>query len=970
MIYNIDGQICNYGFCVKKKSINPLIVNVLKKYFNVKPELNYENEKIADKDKYFDVYYQDDKYIVLPKFSSNITINIARNNDKKNVTIDNTEYTKITFSIKKFKYSKETSNFEFKGKLRDYQELIISEIFKKFNLNPTKPIQHQLSEALPKGGLIKLSCGGGKCLGFNTPVLLYDGTIKPVQDIIIGDQLMGDDSMPRNILSLARGREQMYKIIQDYGEPYIVNASHILSLYNPKTKKIIDISVMDYLKLNDIYSGPKIENGKTYLLSILKKFKVKGGLYGFRVNTIFKPKPIELEPYLVGLILGKKFINLKKNDSELFKFIEKYNLIENPHLPINYKTNSPYIQLEVLAGLIDTIGTMNNELNSYIINSQDKQLIDDIVFILRSLNFRFTKISEYNNFKLTIYDKMNINIPTRIKQIKFNNYIDNYIDIDIDIDLENEKEKEKEINLSQYNFTIKYHKIHVVQLKEDQYYGFEIDGNKRFLLGDFTVTHNTMLAIYLSWVLGLKTLVVTHKEFLMDQWEKRIQEFTTAKIGRIRQNKIDVEGKDIVIGMLRSLSMKDYPTEILNQFGLVIYDEVHHTGSRVDSQALLKTSAEYTIGLSATPERADGMTKVINWHVGDILYEMEKKYNYRVLVKKIFFRSNDVLFKEKKMYFQGRFAPSHTKMTENLTKIQTRNQLIVNFIDVLKGMGRKILILSYRVEHLEYLKGLVDEKIKADGESHIYNSYYYMGKTKRTEKDMAEKDGHIIFATMQLAEEGLDIAHLDTVLFALPVSIQKDKKNNGKIKSSKTLIQSIGRILRNDTLEDLTQIPLVIDISDMFSIYSGWSNKRNEIYEKKNWYMQNYYWEDLEYQFKSGQDTKINPMNIILDDISDEDFIEKNLMLTEEEAKKITEEDKSTEDKLTEDKSTIATDNSNNSNNSNESDNDNKIDKTTKLEKIKNKDIKSSKKKSSKQKNELENITEPIVTYGFGKSRC
>lgn len=296
------------------------------------------------------------------------------------------------------------------------------------------------------------------------------------------------------------------------------------------------------------------------------------------------------------------------------------------------------------------------------------------------------------------------------------------------------------------------------------------------------------------------------------------------------------------------------------------------------------------------------------------------------------------------MWFQGRFAPNHTSMTENLTKIKTRNQLIVNIIDVLKGMGRKILILSYRVEHLELLKGMIDNKITADGESHIYNSYYYMGKTKRTEKDMAEKDGHIIFATMQLAEEGLDIAHLDTVIFALPVSIQKDKKNKGKIKSSKALIQSIGRILRNDKLEDLTQIPLVVDISDMLSIYSGWSNKRNEIYEKKNWYMQNFYWEDLQYQFKSGQDKNTNPMNIIFDDISDEDFIEKNLMLTEEQAKQITQEDILDQDDT--DENTSSSDNSDSLNRGN----------------INNK-------KYYQQKNDFENVSKPDITYGFGKNK-
>ena len=176
-----------------------------------------------------------------------------------------------------------------------------------------------------------------------------------------------------------------------------------------------------------------------------------------------------------------------------------------------------------------------------------------------------------------------------------------------------------------------------------------------------------------------------------------------------------------------------------------------------------------------------------------------------------------------------------------------RNLLIFNMIDIIKGMGRKILVLSYRVEHLELLKKMVDDKIKIDNESHIYNSYYYMGKTKRTEKDMAEKDGHIIFATMQLAEEGLDIAHLNTVIFTLPVSIPCDNKQNKRIKSSKTLIQSIGRILRNDKLEDVTQIPLVVDISDVLSIYQGWSEKREVIYAKKNWFIQHYHWEDFEH---------------------------------------------------------------------------------------------------------------------------
>ena len=964
MDYLIKGYLNNYGFCVKKEKLDKSILKILRVYFSVKPDLNYENEKISEKDKYFDVYYEDDVYIVLPKFSTNIKINIAKFNNKNKLTIKDQDYLIIKFKIKKFKYSKLSTKFKFNGKLRDYQETIINEILKKFSLNhiinpdfTINPIDHNNSQTFPKGGLIKLSCGGGKCLGFNTPVMMFDGSVKMVQDIKQGEILMGDDSTPRNVLSLARGREQMYKVCQENGDSYIVNSSHILSLYNPKKKQIVDISIKDYLCLKNVCMAP---DGTTLSRDSIKKYMVKGGLYGFKAKVNFESKPIEINPYLVGLALGKKFSNLQKNSSDLSIFIDKYDLNNYPHIPLNYKANSQIIQLTVLAGLIDMIGIADKISSIYILTIDIYQLLNDIIFICVSCGIdylvSYPDLINELDFKLTIYGEKIYDIPVKNTDKKlFKNAFDIF------------EFSNQNINSNIYQF----YKINVIPLQEDDYYGFEIDGNKRFLLGDFTVTHNTMLAIYLSHILGLKTLVVTHKEFLMDQWENRIKQFTNAKIGRIRQNLIDVENKDIVIGMLRSLSTKDYPKEILEQFGLVIYDEVHHTGSRVDSQALLKTSAEYTIGLSATPERSDGTHKVIHWHVGDILYEMEKKYNYRVLVKKIYFRSNDPGFKEKKMYFQGRFAPNHTLMTSNLINIKTRNQLIANIIDVLKGMGRKILILSYRVEHLETLKNMVDEKITADGEAHIYNSYYYMGKTKRGEKELAEKDGHIIFATMQLAEEGLDISHLDTVIFALPVSIQKDKKNKGKIKSSKALIQSIGRILRNDKLEDLTQIPMVVDISDMFSIYNGWSGKRDEIYIKKNWYIQHFHWEDLEYINKPNDDIKKNPLNLIFDDITDEDFIEKNLMVTEEQAKKISEEDKTDEDKTDEnklDEDKTYDENKLDEDKTYDDDKNKKKENITKYDDLDNKN-KSSKKKYSKQKNDLENIVEPNITYGFGKSK-
>ena len=143
-------------------------------------------------------------------------------------------------------------NVTFKGSLRDYQKNIVNQWFTKTEKTGC--------------GLIEADCGAGKCHGFNTPILMFDGSIKMVQDINVGDKLMGDDSTPRNVLSLARGREMLYDIIPAKGGYYTVNESHILSLKIATDNKIFnnttDLSLIDYLNLpdykKDCYKGFKV----------------------------------------------------------------------------------------------------------------------------------------------------------------------------------------------------------------------------------------------------------------------------------------------------------------------------------------------------------------------------------------------------------------------------------------------------------------------------------------------------------------------------------------------------------------------------------------------------------------------------------------------------------------------------------------------------------------------------------------
>jgi len=339
----------------------------------------------------------------------------------------------------------------------------------------------------------------------------------------------------------------------------------------------------------------------------------------------------------------------------------------------------------------------------------------------------------------------------------------------------------------------------------------------------------TVIAIYLACKLGLKTLVLVHKTFLQNQWYERIKQFTNAKIGMIRQKKIDIKNRDIVIAMLQSVSMIDYDSDIFKDFGLVIYDECHHAASKVFSQALFKTGTKYTLGLSATPFRADGLTKILYWYLGEIYYRKVRKGSRGVIVKMFDYESNDILFKAKKMWRNGKIIPAIQKMITNVGKIRSRNNFIVNIINGIRNQyERKILILSGRINHLELLKEKVDkiieDEVKRDLlEPNECTTAFYIGRMKEYElRDAADAD--IIFASYAMAEEGLDIDKLNTLILATP------KRN---------IVQSIGRILRKP-IKDGDLNPLIIDIVDQFSMFDRWGGTRRKYYDK-NKYNIDYY---------------------------------------------------------------------------------------------------------------------------------
>lgn len=344
----------------------------------------------------------------------------------------------------------------------------------------------------------------------------------------------------------------------------------------------------------------------------------------------------------------------------------------------------------------------------------------------------------------------------------------------------------------------------------------------------------TVLALYLVAALKVKTIVIVHKEFLMDQWKERIEFFLPdAKVGKIQGDVVKIDDKDIVIGMLQSISMKDYPDEVFNSFGFVIYDECHHLGAEVFSRSLIKVGCRYTLGLSATPKRADGLTKVFEWFLGDTVFSIKQREQEEVKIKLIKYYSEDEEYSDIKTNFKGQI--NMPIMITNICSFIPRNQIILDELDKCIEEGRKILILSDRRDHLKYLHKKLDEK-------EISNGYYLGGMKQQDLKESEEKQ--VMLGTFSMASEGFDCKTLNTIFLVSPKS---------------NIEQAVGRILRQKK-EDRKVVPMVLDIIDDFSVFSRQGEKRIKFYKKNKYIIENINMDsrpklkDVDYNFQSDSD--------------------------------------------------------------------------------------------------------------------
>jgi hypothetical protein len=427
--------------------------------------------------------------------------------------------------------------------------------------------------------LVNGVAGGHKCLGKNTPILMFDGSIKLVQDIVVGDILMGDDSAPRNVLDICSGVDELYEINNQKQESYVVNSQHILSLKYSRSKKLIhrperhsyQVIWFDKGRLSKSFHYKKNDaKDQLYVLTEAKTFfknvthnliwdinlqdylslsrSYKKDLKGYKVKVEFQETPLPMDPYILGIWLGdgsKSEPRITNQDATILKYLsnnlpkincymtytsnysyyinstqKNYNyftstlrqlsLINDKHIPDIYKINSTENRLKLLAGIIDSDGYAKKN-GIFSITQKSEKLFDDIVFLCQSLGLachkkKHLKHCYYKGIKRENYYYTAVisgegleKIPTLCKR-----------------KMVPERKQIKDVLVSG---------IQVKPLGSGEYYGFEIDGNRRFLLGNFTVTHNTSTLIKCGirhLEEGLNVIFLTKISSVTDEITKRL----------------------------------------------------------------------------------------------------------------------------------------------------------------------------------------------------------------------------------------------------------------------------------------------------------------------------------------------------------------------------------------------------------------------------------------------------------------
>jgi len=319
----------------------------------------------------------------------------------------------------------------------------------------------------------------------------------------------------------------------------------------------------------------------------------------------------------------------------------------------------------------------------------------------------------------------------------------------------------------------------------------------------------TFMAIWLALQIKKRFLVVVHKEFLMSQWRKELENFVPGiRIGTVQGDQCQIdESYDCAIVMIQTLCSRAYSAKTFTDFGFSIFDECHHLGAEHFSKSLIKIQTKHMLGLSATPDRNDGLSKVFIWFLGPIAYRIthrEPDKSVKVFVYR--YEVDDATFSEPPLDKNGEVV--RARLLNQIAAYKPRTEFLSTKLAEFAKLGRKILILSDRRSHLKDFE-------KALNNLGCTDIGYYVGSMKQDDLDISEKN-QIILGTFAMASEAMNIPALNTILLATPKS---------------NVEQSVGRILR-EKKEARKFDPLILEVLDYQHVGCiGQYRKRRDYYK-------------------------------------------------------------------------------------------------------------------------------------------
>ena len=321
----------------------------------------------------------------------------------------------------------------------------------------------------------------------------------------------------------------------------------------------------------------------------------------------------------------------------------------------------------------------------------------------------------------------------------------------------------------------------------------------------------TFTGIAIAKEIGSCFMIVVHKEFLADQWsEELVKLLPGVRIGRIQGERCDIGPEyDVAIAMIQTICSRAFPSGTFNRFGFAIFDEVHHLGAEHFSRTLQSIHCKKMLGLTATPERKDGLSKIFEWHIGKIIYQIKNRPKDNTVQVEVLRYCCDVP-EYAKVDTNWKGDTIRARMINQIAKYIPRTKQIVDWIfPYMAEPDRKLLILSDR-------RGNLTEFDKVFTQKGITDIGYYVGGMKQADLD-ASANCKIILGTFAMASEGMNIPTLNAILLATPKS---------------NIEQSVGRILRLKP-EDRTIQPIIFDVMDSAFVecYGQWM-KRKKFYRE------------------------------------------------------------------------------------------------------------------------------------------